>query len=135
MIEGIGPEHGFFYSPGDCFEYGAVLKYFEQNNQFAYCDNCGADTTLWEGFFCHDFPLTINEINKTPISLFPNPNRGDFCLNFIGHLQIFNTLGTSVYQTTLTSKHQTLTPHLPAGIYFVRIKDGEKVYTQKLVIE
>jgi N-acetylneuraminic acid mutarotase len=79
----------------------------------------------------------VHEHKKLDISLLlsPNPSKGYFSVQMQGELQIFNPLGTSVYQTTLNSKHQTLNPHLPAGIYFVRVTDGEKVFTQKLVME
>jgi hypothetical protein len=77
----------------------------------------------------------IEKYSTSNFSIYPSPTHDSFIINYAGALQIFNTLGTSVYQTTLTSKHQTLNPNLPAGIYFVRVSDGEKVYTQKLVLE
>jgi hypothetical protein len=87
-------------------------------------------------------PMCITDVLENEISInlivFPNPAVVSFSISTSfshAQLQIFNTLGTAVYQTTLTSKHQTLSPHLSSGIYFLRLSAGEKVYVQKLIIE
>jgi hypothetical protein len=38
-------------------------------------------------------------------------------------------------QTIIKQKSEIINYHLSAGIYFVKVSDGEKIYTQKLVIE
>jgi hypothetical protein len=91
-------------------------------------------------------PTSIFENNGSPsINLFPNPTSGDFTLSILGKakskfsIEIFNTLGEEIYsdETKDPSTHFIKNIQLieKAGIYFVRINDGEKKYIQKLIIQ
>jgi hypothetical protein len=80
--------------------------------------------------------VNVNEINnKTDITIYPNPSTGNFNIQAQGKLEIYNTLGEKIHQQILTSAHQQIQLNASPGIYFVRVSDGEKSYTQKLVIE
>ena len=73
------------------------------------------------------------------VSIYPNPAQTDFTVSTSvltkdAHMQIYNTLGDSVYQSAIESESFSVTLHSPKGVYFVKISDGEKQYVQKLII-
>jgi hypothetical protein len=71
------------------------------------------------------------------ISIYPNPSSGSFKITGMQYanskLEIFNTVGAKIYSGILSEENIEL--NAPAGIYFVRVSDEEKVFTHKLVIE
>jgi hypothetical protein len=71
--------------------------------------------------------------------LFPNPTSGTFKIQSPqlknSQLEIFNMLGEKIYSDFTLGEESTVSLNAPAGIYFVRVSDGEKAYTQKLVVE
>jgi hypothetical protein len=79
----------------------------------------------------------IHEIEKNnAILLFPNPTSSSFRIKsqlINPHLEIFSTLGERIYSAAL--KNENIELNAAAGIYFVKVTEGEKVYTQKLVIQ
>jgi hypothetical protein len=86
--------------------------------------------------------LNTSEIEQhNTIYLFPNPTTSTFTItlpnqsSLNSQLKIYDVAGRLAYTTTLHTKHQTLNPGLSAGIYFVRVSDGEKVFTEKLVVQ
>jgi hypothetical protein len=88
------------------------------------------------------FLTRIDEASQTEsFSIHPNPSQGTFTISFDelknenAELKIFDVMGRVVFATTLNTKSQTLNPNLSSGIYFVKMSDGERVWTQKLVIE
>jgi hypothetical protein len=79
---------------------------------------------------------------QNAISISPNPAHNDFTISISpefatspAQLCIYNIVGEKVYSTTINSKLQTLNPRLPGGIYVVRVREGSKQFTQKLVID
>lgn len=80
------------------------------------------------------------------ISAYPNPSNGTFMLEFeqseIKDLEIsvFNNLGQKVYVERLEDfvgsyRQGIQLSTVPAGVYHLRITDGEKGYFQKLIFE
>lgn len=76
--------------------------------------------------------------------LYPNPNNGKFNLLMKNltkdkiDLEIYNLQGEIVFTIkdfTLQASCEINLPDFQRGIYFVRAIDGEKVYSQKMVIE
>ena len=75
--------------------------------------------------------------------LYPNPATTITWLQLPGHtaqspmqLQLISPRGGVVYEATVGGRfHQLSTAHLPAGLYLVRLWDGEKWLVQKLVKE
>jgi hypothetical protein len=71
------------------------------------------------------------------ISIYPNPSSGSFKITGMQHanaeLEIFNTVGAKIYSGILSSANVEL--NVASGIYFVRVSDGEKTRTQKLIIQ
>lgn len=82
----------------------------------------------------------VDEVeNNSSITIFPNPTKGVFTINFsqkIDEVEVFNTLGQAVYnkKTTFNSTTIDLTP-FPKGIYLVQIKTNNKVVTKKMIHE
>jgi PKD repeat protein len=85
---------------------------------------------------------TLNDIKfikpNNTVNIFPNPSLGYFYIQSEirnGQIEIYNTLGEKIHQQILTPAHQQIQLNASPGIYFVRVTDVEKVFTQKLVIE
>lgn len=84
----------------------------------------------------------INDVADAGISIYPNPlHNENLQVNVsiewqYGRLEIVNPLGQQVFASVLNSNENTLTlPALPKGVYVVRITNGSKVKTLKLVKE
>ncbi|TNF50424.1 MAG: T9SS type A sorting domain-containing protein [Bacteroidetes bacterium] len=80
--------------------------------------------------------------------LYPNPTDGDVQVVFSHDIrdefvvETFNAIGQSVFDPISGAAQQTgstliklNSQELPAGVYMVRVKVGEKIYTEKLVRE
>jgi hypothetical protein len=92
---------------------------------------------------CYKFIETgITEIYNEPFRVFPNPNNGDFEINFQydmrnAELKIFNTLGAEVYNEHLRGNlagRRKFHLNLAVGIYILILQSGEHRYTQRLVV-
>jgi hypothetical protein len=129
IIEGIGSTTGLIEELF-VFEFGGHLNCFSQNGETLY-----PDTTS----IC-DLTTLVESISKKRVTLkiSPNPAHNSFTITSPfqnAELEIYNMLGVEVYSKTLNTKPQTLNPNLSAGIYFVKVSDGEQVIVEKLVIE
>lgn len=98
-------------------------------------------------FFIDDiyftFPIGINEKSKDKLSIniFPNPTSDKITvssLEKINAIEIYNMLGEKVY-TINNFKQQTSNKidlsNFQKGIYFIKIYDAGKIYTEKIVIQ
>ena len=89
-------------------------------------------------------PSSINEkpLNtRAGFSLFPNPTKGYFKLNVVnpvkeGLISVFNIHGAKVLEENLNGKgsYEYDFTGYPAGIYFVRVKNGNSIGYQRLII-
>lgn len=97
-------------------------------------------------FFVTQFTPTyvqsgIQFISKsTDLKVYPNPTSGKIQIQSLGftiqRLEISNLLGEVVFsQVETLSKSEIDLSSQPVGVYFVKITDGEKMYTQKIVIQ
>lgn len=102
-----------------------------------------------------DYQIWLIEVTDTTVGLFekesdmpllklyPNPATTTTWLQLPEHtaqspmqLQLISPRGGVVYEATAGGRfHQLSTAHLPAGLYLVRLWDGEKWLVQKLVKE
>lgn len=96
-----------------------------------------------------DAPVGIAENHLNPIHIYPNPAIDNFTVSFSekwkmenAELKIFDLTGRVVNEQMLNRKpassagwQETINCKLNAGIYFVKVSDGEKIYTQKLIIQ
>ncbi len=100
----------------------------------------GTDCGVWK----RSLPvgLGLNEFsNNNLFTLYPNPSRGKFKIHTNStnkiDIEVINFLGEKVFSTT-TSIEKSIEIDLsnsPKGIYFVKLYDGEKVVTEKIVIQ
>jgi hypothetical protein len=104
--------------------------------------NAGNNTVT---FHFMGISTSVEENDESLLTLFPIPATGSFTISFEMmsreqgtwnlELKIFDAIGRSVYQQILTSANQQITHHFAPGIYLVKVSDGEKMMTKKLVIE
>lgn len=82
-------------------------------------------------------------IAKPILFIFPNPtstSSSTFTLQLPpdftpATLQIFTTLGAMVYEQNITQASTLIQLNKAAGIYFVKVDDGDKVVMGKLVMQ
>jgi|GEM_PF-1400386 len=85
-----------------------------------------------------------NDLFEEAVSAYPNPSNGNFMLEFTSaeindlDIQVFNNLGQSVYNEKLErfsgDYRKGIDLNLvPAGVYHLRITNGERAYFQKLI--
>ncbi len=86
----------------------------------------------------------INQISnfQFPISISPNPSSGYFTITFpdainSGEVQIFNAYGAKIFTQNIinTSDVKIYLKNIPEGIYFVKVLDGEKYFSHKIIIQ
>lgn len=82
-----------------------------------------------------------------PISVYPNPTNGEISIDFGGepifeaNMFLYNIQGSLVGQKSLTDTREGQTKatmnlsDLPAGMYFLKIHNGEKITTHKIIKE
>jgi hypothetical protein len=136
LIEGIGPDHGFFYDANIGYDHMQTVEMFLQNN-IAYYPWYNP-TPVDMNNYCHDFSTGNKELNQNSFLISPNPAHNSFTITSPlqnARVEIYNVIGERVYQTTLNSKHQTLNTNLSTGLYFVKLQHGEQVNVEKLIIE
>jgi hypothetical protein len=84
---------------------------------------------------------SVEEMKAGSFSIHPNPTNNNFTVSFnqlkveSGKLKMLDVTGRVVLVETLRSQHSTFNFQLNPGIYFVQITVGEKMWTQKLVVE
>lgn len=97
---------------------------------FVVADSSGTIITLSEDL----------KSNKFDFSIYPNPTTDQFTITNSesidknSWLEIFNVLGEKIYSVALTNKQQMITHKLTAGIYLVKVLNGEKQSVKKLVV-
>ncbi len=88
--------------------------------------------------------LTNDSFVKNNFSIFPNPNKGSFNIQFtdvINHfsVEIFDLMGRVVYENNFnesSSLVHTINIENPnRGVYFANIKSGDGIVTKKIIVE
>jgi hypothetical protein len=87
--------------------------------------------------------LHLPEELYLPANLFiaPSINTGTFTItaDALGtqyQLEIFNGLGEKIYSETISDSQKEIYLNNPkAGVYFVRVSYGEKVFVRKMVVQ
>jgi hypothetical protein len=100
------------------------------------CTICQSDSV--------SYPTAINEIfsHQNTLIIIPNPAHNTFTLSLNNQssinnsqLTIYDVTGRVVHEQKIHSQLSTVNCTLSAGVYFVRVEAGDKMYQQKLVIE
>ncbi|MGZ6555160.1 MAG: T9SS type A sorting domain-containing protein, partial [Bacteroidia bacterium] len=102
-------------------------------------------SVLWIDDVSVTLPAGIDDIagSSTIFSVFPNPSGGNFFIKqkngklLKQTIQIYNSLGEKIIER-INEKQETCGIDIsgyPKGIYFVKVYDGEKFQTEKIIIE
>ncbi|MEC4004050.1 T9SS type A sorting domain-containing protein [Flavobacterium sp. SUN052] len=80
----------------------------------------------------------VQETTIEGLNIYPNPATGDRIYistksNDDKQVSIFDVLGKKVLQTTLSSKELNISS-LTAGVYIIKIEEGDASATRKLII-
>jgi hypothetical protein len=84
----------------------------------------------------------ISNFQSSIFNIFPNPATNNFSIIFPntinkGVIEIYNILGEKVFTENIVnvSQKEIRLNTINSGIYFVKVRDGESEYSEKLVIE
>ena len=96
-------------------------------------------TTNYYYYFSIAGVTSIEDINYTPLTmtLFPNPAAGQVTVQFEGkgNITVYNMLGQTVYHAeNVENMKQIPLNNMTTGVYFVTVRSGNAVATQKLVV-
>ena len=110
------------------------------NNQVFFSGWPSGDTLGYELYsFTPGSSVGINEtVNLNEVlNIYPNPSSGIFKIDWKGNenisVQVFNIFGEQVLQQSNAREIDLSTN--ARGIYFVKIKDGQKSYSRKVVLQ
>ena len=129
----IRPNNGFHISQLE-IDGNIVIDYASTEIVFT---NVNSDHHIKISFF----PNSVEENMFANLSIYPNPNNGQFTVNsddFDGDVtfQIFSVSGAIMDEMSVNGeKTVSINNSLPAGTYFLRIIAGDKVATRKIVVE
>lgn len=127
IIEGIGSTFGLYNEMVVYLESGERFSCFRHNTATYPANDCsfatGISTSIKQDF---DFKI------------FPNPSTGIFSINFFEKFQfsVYDIYGREVFQSKSLNQSATLDMSLyPKGIYFVRGKSNDKIFSRKIVLK
>jgi len=145
---GISSDYGASWTPSDSLpisEFVNALGFY--NNALGWAGTISSGPGNG-GIYKYVDPSSgiIKQVNKdVSVNIYPNPNDGLFTLEVLSRVKqteiaIYDMLGKLVYlnknipagnkfQESIDLSNQ------PKGLYFLTIKNGEQVYTQKVMLE
>jgi len=93
-----------------------------------------------------DFVSDIGAVASLPLRVYPNPTAGDFTLEatlsqpLAVQLRLYDLTGRQLWQVDLGVKAgffraSLQPPHLPSGLYLLRLQAGDQLGQQRLVVE
>ncbi|GGW57614.1 putative secreted protein (Por secretion system target) [Winogradskyella epiphytica] len=98
----------------------------------------------WSMTFCTE-TMSVQEDEITNLSIYPNPNNGEFNINFTPQsgeaitIDVFDMRGRSIYNQVYSSvsrfEETIQLQNAQSGIYMLRISDGSQKVTKKIVVE
>ncbi len=93
------------------------------------------------GFYCPDGNILLNTQQIIPpkkdILVYPNPNTGQFNINFNGvyNLKIYNSNGQLIKSINNLSYQSQIDINVDAGLYILQIENKDNFYYQKMIVE
>jgi len=94
--------------------------------------------TIWSKDMLSGFAGVEDEIVTAEVSIYPNPASTIVTINSnkATELVIYNAIGKEIKVITKPATTENINvAHLPNGIYFVQVKNGNTVLTKKIVIK
>lgn len=107
----------------------------------------GGTINGWTLNLCSNTPvaLAVSETEIQDFALYPNPNNGSFTISFNSNssnkinVGVFDIRGRNVYSNEYQNNgffnENVQLANLQSGIYLVKVQDGDKQITKKIVIE
>jgi len=99
----------------------------------------------WSIYVCTQPTMSIEENSFEDFSLYPNPNNGSFNVmlnsnsNNDINIEVYDIRGRTIFNNTYEStsrfNQEIQLNNAQAGMYLVKISDGEKQTIQKIVVE
>ena len=94
-------------------------------------------------FSIGDFTSVENEVTTRDISIYPNPNTGEFTLNADGfsgdwNIEVINAIGQKIHSEKIFSTgtfEKRISLQVPSGVYFVNMSQGAERVQKKIVVE
>ncbi|MBI3512179.1 MAG: T9SS type A sorting domain-containing protein [Bacteroidetes bacterium] len=81
----------------------------------------------------------LMENSQAKILIYPNPSGGIFTINTsftTGEISVCNSTGEIIFKSTINNEKSTIDlSSQPDGIYFVTLKNGERTYSQKIIVQ
>ena len=82
----------------------------------------------------HHFPLAVNELDGTEISVFPNPMQDEICVKGAeGELSLLDVNGAVILKQTHAEFSKLDVSWLPKGVYILQIESNGQKAVKKLV--
>jgi len=137
---------GALYTKHYVFD-NTALQYLMQNSHIAaYVRNASNEEIITGALIANDNIIVStngNETAETNIQLFPNPSDGIITLSFDKIIEkpiaveIYNVSGILCYSGQIVDemKQQLDLSNFTKGMYFVRIKTMNNIFTKKLIID
>ncbi len=82
--------------------------------------------------------VDTNEIIPLDFRIYPNPTADTFRIKGVaqnGQLEIYSILGQFMKSETVTEDSTVAISNLTKGIYFVKLRQGNTISTQKLIVK
>jgi hypothetical protein len=83
---------------------------------------------------------TVTDAKTSKFNLFPNPTNGSITIELDKisnyELSVINVLGQNVYTSSITDINTSVDlSSFDRGVYTIELTDGNRVYSDKLIIE
>lgn len=108
------------------------------------CEN-GADAEVEDYTVNVMSSLSVIEFDASSFIIFPNPNRGEFTIKLNSssnsdiRVEVYDVRGrsvfNSVYQNTSDFNQPISLNNVQSGMYLVKVSDGERQTTKKIIVE
>ncbi len=134
----------YIYNHSGVFIESAELEFGDNGhslaiaNGFLFVSKDGDyDIGTWYGYDIN--PTSISESEKDfKLNIYPNPSKDKITIvgNNIKEVEVYNSNNQLIYSTGFIDgkNHEIELWQYSTGIYFVRVFDGKRVYTEKMVI-
>ena len=100
----------------------------------------------WSIEVCYDniTPLSISEFDLADFKVFPNPNKGEFTIKLHSNsskinIDVYDLRGRVIYKNNYANSgdfnEKINLNHIQSGVYILKVSDGLRKSTKKLVVE